>query len=77
MNEVEQESQDSAEENNIDSVSIIQFISIKNCSVKTSAGSNNIMVPYKVDTGGNCNIMPLHIYKTLFPEITNEQLVAN
>ena len=34
------------------------------------------MVPYKVDTGSDGNIMPLDIYKKLFPEITNEQLVA-
>ena len=41
-----------------------------------SAGPNNIMVPYKADTGNDGNIMPLHIYKKLFPKITNEQLVA-
>ena len=38
-----------------------------------SAGQNNVMVPYKVDTGSDGNIMPLHIYKKLFPIITNEQ----
>ena len=42
-----------------------------------SAGPNNDMVPYKVDTGSNGNIMPLHIYKkNLFPKINNEQLAA-
>ena len=82
MNEVEQEAvQDIAEENNIDSVSINSIHFNKNCSVQTvnlkmSAGSNIIMVPYKVDTGSKGIIMPLHIYKKLFPEITNEQLVA-
>ena len=34
------------------------------------------MVLYKVDTGSDGNIMPLHIYKKLFPKITNKQLVA-
>ena len=44
--------------------------------LKTSAGINNLMVPYKVDTGSDGNIMPLHIYKKLFPRITSEQLAA-
>ena len=33
-------------------------------------------VPYKVDTGSYGNIMPLHIYKNLFPRTTSKQLVA-
>ena len=41
-----------------------------------SAGINNVIVPYKVDTGNDGNILPLHIYKKLFPMITSEQLVA-
>ena len=41
-----------------------------------SAGINNIIVPYKVDTGSDGNIMSLHIYQKLFPTITCEQLVA-
>ena len=40
------------------------------------AGPNNAMIPYKVDTGSGGNIMPLHIYKKLFPKTTNEQLAA-
>ena len=35
-----------------------------------------MMVPYKIDRDNNANIMPLHIYKKLFPKITNEQLPA-
>ena len=34
------------------------------------------MVPYKIDTGSNGNIMPLHMYNKLFPSITNEQLAT-
>ena len=34
---------------------------------KMSAGINNLIVPYEVDTGSNGNIMPLHIYEKLFP----------
>ena len=75
MNEVEQEAvQDSAEENSIDSVSINLIHFNKNCSMltvnlKTSAGLNNIMVLYKVDTGSDGNIMPLLIHKKLFPNV--------
>ena len=84
MNEVEQEAvhvHDIAGENNIDSVSINSVHFNKNSSIltvnlKTLAGANNLMVPYKVDTGSIGNIIPLHIYKKLFPKITNEQLAA-
>ena len=82
MNEVEQETaQDSAKENNIDLVNINSIHFNKNCSVitaklKTSAGINNVRESYKVDTGSDGNIMPLHIYKKLFPRITSEQLEA-
>ena len=34
------------------------------------------MVPYKIDTGSNGNIMPLHVYKMLIPSITNKQLAT-
>ena len=82
MNGVEQEAaQDSAEENSIDYVNINSLHFNKNCFVitaklKMSAGINNIIAPYKVDTGSDGNIMPLHIYKLLFPRITSEQLAA-
>ena len=33
------------------------------------------MVPYKIDTGSNGNIMPLNMYKKLFPSKKNEELV--
>ena len=73
--------QDNARENNIESVSINSIQFNKNCSVltanlKTSASQSNIMVPYKIDIGSNGNIMPLHVCRKLFPEITNEQLAA-
>ena len=61
MNEVEQEAaQDSAEESSIDLVNINSIHFNKNCSVltvnlKTSAGPNNVMVPYKVDMGSDGN----------------------
>ena len=81
INELEQETvQDEAREN-IESVSINSVQFNKNCSIltanlKTSAGQSSIMVPYKIDTGSNGNIMPLHMYKKLFPNITNKQLAT-
>ena len=45
-------------------------------NLKISAGPNNFMVPYKVDMGTGGNIIPLHIHKTLFSNINNEQLAA-
>ena len=71
MNKVEQETgEDGAEENSID-VSSMNSIHFNNnhcvliANLKTSAGPN-IMVPYKVDTGSDGNIMPLYIYKNYF-----------
>ena len=74
MNEVEQETtQDNAEESNIDSVNINSIHFNKNCLVitvklKMSAGINNLILPYKLDTVSDGNIMPLHIYKNYFLE---------
>ena len=78
---VKETAQDSAEESRIDSVNInlIYFnknYSVKTAKLKTSAGINNIIVPYKVDTGSNGNIIPLHKYQKLFLRINSEQLVA-
>ena len=39
-----------------------------------STGKNNIMVSYKIDTDTVGNIMPMHMYKKLFLNITNEQI---
>ena len=41
-----------------------------------SAGQSNIMVPYKILAGSYGNIMWQHMYKKLFPSITNEQLAT-
>ena len=60
------------------SINSIQFNkkhSVLTTNLKTFAGKNDIMVSYKIDTGRDGNIMPLHMYKKLFPNITNEQLV--
>ena len=36
----------------------------------------SVVLSYKVDTGISGNIMPLHLYKTLFPRARIEQLAA-
>ena len=37
-------------------------------------GQNNILVPYKIDTGSDANIMPEHVFKKLSPKVTDKQL---
>ena len=81
MNEVEQEAVQGDAGEGIESVSIDSIQLNKNCSVltanlKTSAGHSNIIVPYMMDTGSNGNIMLLHMYKKLFPTVTNEQIAT-
>ena len=41
-----------------------------------SAGQSNVMVPYEINTGSDGNIIPLHVYKNIFPKTTTEQLAA-
>ena len=72
---------DSAEESSINSLSINSVHFNKHCSIlmenlKMSAGPNNIMIPYKVGTGSDGNMMSLYIYKKKFPKINNEKLEA-
>ena len=72
VHKVEQETvQDTDGENNIELVSInsIQFNrnhSILTAKLKTSAGQSNILVLYKIDSGSDGNIMPLHVHKNYF-----------
>ena len=37
-------------------------------------GNNNMVIPYKIDTGSDINIMPQYIFKKLFPGLTESQL---
>ena len=71
VNEVEQQTAQDSAKNSIDSVNINSIHSSTNHSVitvkfKMSAGINNVIVPYKIDTGSDGNIMSLHIYKIYF-----------
>ena len=81
MDEVEQEAVqgDASKENELVSIYSIQLNkkhSVLTANLKMSAGQNNLMVPYKIDTGSHGNIMLLHMYNKLLPSITNEQLAT-
>ena len=41
----------------------------------THAGNNKIAILYKIDTGSDGNIMPWHIFKELFPRLTEAELM--
>ena len=41
-----------------------------------SSNQVSVILSYKVDTGSDHNIMPLHLYKKIFPRATKEQLAA-
>ena len=45
-------------------------------NLKTSSDQTRITESYKKETSSDGNIIPLHIYKKLFPRATEEQLVA-
>ena len=40
------------------------------------AGKTSVNIKYKIDTSSDVNIMPTYLFEKLFPNITNEQLVA-
>ena len=59
---------DSAEESSIDYMNIKSILFNENCliittNLKTLADKNSTILPDKVDTGSDSNIVPLHIYK--------------
>ena len=67
--------------NHTDMVNINSFIfnrkqSVITANLKASSNQVSIIVPYKVDTGSDGHIMPLHLYKSLFPRAIKEQWVA-
>ena len=53
--------------------SILSVIIVK---LKTSSSHNSAVIPYKVDTGIDGNILPFHLFKILLPKETKEELVA-
>ena len=70
-------SQDSKGE--IETVSIDSFHMNKNWSLlmvelEMHAGPNKIVIPYKIDTGIEDNVMLWHIFKKLFKNVTEDEL---
>ena len=79
--DLEREQDQYHEEDPMDTVNI-KFIIFNNkwsvitADLKTSSNQVSIMVSYKVDTGSDGKIMPLHLYKRLFPRVIKEHLTA-
>ena len=68
-----QESQDEQIEIvSIDSVHLNRNRSVITASLDTFAGENKVEILYKFDTGSKGNIMPFHIFKKIFQNITVE-----
>ena len=76
MIEVEQGTVEDNARKNTEMVSMNYIQFYKNCFIKTPAGYSNIIIPFKIDTVNDGNIMPLHVCKMLFPNITNGQLAT-
>ena len=73
--EVAHESQDEQTEIvSIDSVCLNGNHSVITASLDTFAGENKVEIPYKIYTGREGNIMPFHIFKKIFQNMTVEQL---
>ena len=47
-----------------------------NGKIKTSSSHNRAIIPYKIYTGSDGNIKPIHILRILFPKATKEKLAA-
>ena len=69
-------------EDDLETVSINSVCFNKSCSMltaklKMSIDNNNMVIPYKIDTGSDGSIMPWYILKKLSPRVTNYQLTKN
>ena len=53
---------------NIDSVHMNKNQSLLTAEFETCVGDNKLIVPYKIDTGSEGNIMPWHIFKKTVPK---------
>ena len=74
VKDVQEVSRGEIETVSIDSVHLNENQSLLTVKLETQAGGNTIVVPYKVDTGSEGNIMPLFIFKKLFKNTTEEKL---
>ena len=48
--------------------------SILTTKLEMCVGTNNVIIPYKIDTGSDRNVMPWYIFKKLFPRVNESQL---
>ena len=74
VNKMEQEVSQQYKEDNIEMVSINSVCTNKNqlmltTKVDTCVGNNDVIIPYKIDTGSDSSIMPWYIFKKLFPRV--------
>ena len=79
MNEIELETPKEYSKGEIEMVSVDSVHMNKNWSLlmaelEMCADDNKIIIPYKIDTGSQGNIMPWHIFKRLFKNITEAEL---
>ena len=58
----------------IDSVHMKKNHSLLMVELETCAGNNKIIIPCKIDTGREGNIMLWHVFKRLFKNITGAEL---
>ena len=66
-------------EDNIEMVVINSVCMNKSQSMLTAklhvyTGDNNVIIPYKIDTGSDGNIMPWYIFKKWFARVTEAEL---
>ena len=79
VNEIEVEASQEYSKGEIETVSVDSVHLNKNQSLLTAelmmhAGTNNIVIPYKIDMGSKGKIMPWHIFKRLFKNSTEDEL---
>ena len=79
VNEIEHEVTQEDTEDNLERVNINSVCFNKSCSMLTAklemfVDNNNMVIPYKIDTGSDGNLMPWYILKKLFPGVTESQL---
>ena len=58
----------------INSIYLNRYQSLITAHLKTQVGKTVTEIPYKIDTGSEGYIMPLHIFKKLFKNMPVEQL---
>ena len=71
-----QEQESGIEMVNINSMSFTSNHSTLLSKLKTSSKQATMTVPYKINMGCGGNIMPFNIFKKLFPNTTEDRLVA-